>query len=82
VIMEKNINSSLLDYEKDFISFQQQLPKLRQTNPNQFIAFKDNKIIHSNDSIEKIKEELISQGIEPSGIIIEFVSKDEIRMIV
>jgi len=80
--MEENINSSLFDYEKDFISFQQQLSKLRQTNPNQFIAFKNNRVICSNASIEKVKEELISQDIEPSGIIIEFVSKDEIRMIV
>ena len=80
--MNENIALSLLNYEKDFISFQKQLPKLRETNPNEFIAFKDGKIISSGNSVEIVVEQLNSKGIEPSGTIIEFVSKDIIRVIV
>ena len=80
--MNENIALSLLNYEKDFVSFQKQLPKLRETNPNEFIAIKDDKVISSGNSVETIVDQLNSKGIEPSGTIIEFVSKDIIRVIV
>lgn len=80
--MVVNISASLIRYEKDFVSFQKELPNLRKTKPNQFVAFKEGNIVCSGNSVEEVKEELISKGIEPSGTVIEFVSKEEIRMIV
>lgn len=80
--MKNDVSSSLENFEKDFISFQNKLPEIRKTNPNQFVAFIDGDVFASDISIESVKEKLISGGIEPSGTVIEFVSKDEIRMIV
>jgi len=80
--MEEKVVLSLVNYEKDFIAFQKQLPRLRVTNPNEFVAFKEGKLVSAGNSIELIKERLNSNGIEPSGTVIEFVSKDEIRVIV
>ena len=80
--MNENISLSLLNYEKDFLSFQRQLPKLRESNPNEFVAFKEGKIISSGNNVEAVVEELNSMGIEPSGTMIEFVSKNIIRVIV
>ena len=76
------ISLSLAEYEKDFISFNKQLSKLRERFPNKFVAYIDGKVISSKDSIEEIKEDLISQDIEPSKTVIEFVSREEIRVIV
>lgn len=73
---------SLENYEKDFISFQTNLDNLRKINPNQFIAFKNGKVISASTSIEEVRKDLTSKGIEPSGTVIEFVSKDEIKVIV
>ena len=80
--MNEEIILSLSNYEKDFLSFQKQLPKLRETYPNQFIALREGKIISSGNSVEVVVEELNSKGIEPSGTMIEFVSKDIIRVII
>lgn len=80
--MEENINSSLACYEEDFKSFQQKLSKLRETNPNQFVAFRKGVVVSSGPTIEEVRENLNSKGIEPSGTVIEFVSKDEIKVIV
>lgn len=80
--MEKQSFMSLESYEKDFMDFQGRLQKLRKSNPNQFIAFVDGKVLSAGNSVEEINKSLQSQGIEPSGIVIEFVSKDEIKMIV
>ena len=80
--MESTTVDGLLQYEKDFIYFQKKLPELRRTEPDKFIAFKDGKVISSGLSVEEVIENLYSRGVEPSGTVIEFVSKDEIRMIV
>ena len=80
--MESNISLNLSRYEQDFLSFQKELHKLREIKPNQFVAFKDGKVISSGVSIEEIKNDLNSKGIEPSGTVIEFVSKQEIKVIV
>ncbi len=82
VDMDKNISSSLINFERDFLSFQKQLPQLRETNPNQFVAFKEGRVIFSDTSVDKIKTKLDSVGIDASGAVVEFVSKYEIRMIV
>lgn len=73
---------SLAKFEKDFISFHKILPKLRERFADKFVAYVDGKIVSSKDSVEEIKEDLISQEIEPSEVVIEFVSKEEIRVIV
>ena len=73
---------SLESYENDFIKFQSKLPELRKSNPDKFIAFIDGNVSAVGESIEEIKDKLEKKGIEPSGIVIEFVSKNEIRMIV
>jgi len=80
--MENIISLSLVRYEQDFLSFQRELPKLRETKPNQFVAFKDNCLVSSGPTVEDIKEELTSRGIDPSGTVIEFVSEKEIKVIV
>jgi len=80
--MENQIGMLLNIYEKNFIGFQNKLQEIRETNPNKFVAFIDGNVFTSGTSIEDVKKELISKGIEPSGIVIEFVSKDEIHMIV
>lgn len=80
--MENNISLELYNYEKDFLSLQGILPELRNLNPNQFIAFKNGKVISAGNSVEEIKKNLQSQGIEPSGTVIEFISKNEIKVIV
>lgn len=76
------VSLSLAKFEEDFISFHKELPKLRERFPNKFIAFVDGKVVSSEDSIEKVKEDLINQRIEPSEVVIEFISKQEIRVIV
>lgn len=80
--MEKQIFMSLESYEKDFIGFQNKLQEIRKSNPNQFIAFIKGKVFTSGESVEEIKNKLEKKGIDPSVTVIEFVSKDEIRMIV
>jgi len=80
--MEKQIFMSLKSYEKDFMDFQNRLQEIRKSNPNQFVAFSKGKVFTSGESIEEIKNKLEKFGIDPSGTVIEFVSKDEIRMIV
>ena len=80
--MEKQIFISLESYERDFISFQNKLQEIRKSNPNQFIAFINGEVFTSGESVEEIKNKLEKKGIDPSGTVIEFVSKDEIRMIV
>lgn len=80
--MVDNIVSSLMNYENDFMYFQKEIPKLRKDYPNKFIALKNGEIISSGNSVEEIKQDLISKKIEPSGTVIEFVSKEEIRVIV
>ncbi len=81
-VSESDINSQLVKYEEDFISFQSKISTFRQTNPNQFIAFANGKILSTGNSVVEVKEDLIRKGIEPSGTVIEFVAKDEIRMII
>lgn len=73
---------SLESFEKDFIDFQNKLQEIRISNPNQFIAFINGSVFTSGESVEEIKSRLEKRGIDPSGTVIEFVSKDEIRMIV
>jgi len=80
-MIDKN-SSSLESYEKDFISLQNELPKLKETNPNQFVAFVKGEVISSGENIEEVKKDLISKNIEPSGTVIEFIPKKEIYMIV
>ena len=80
--MINELVSSLEDYEKDFLAFQEQIDSLRKSNPNEFIAFKEGQMISSSRYLEEVKKELTTQGIEPSGTVIEFVAKDEIQMIV
>ena len=73
---------SLENYERDFVSFQKEIPKLRETNPDQFIAFKEGKVISTGFNIEDVKKELISKNIEPSGTVIEFVPKEEMYLVI
>ena len=80
--MVDKIVSSLINYENDFIIFQNEISRLRKDYPNKFVALKNGEIISSGNSIEEIKKDLISKNIEPSGTVIEFVSKEEIRVIV
>ena len=80
--MEKQILISLESYEKDFMDFQKRLQEIRKSNPDQFIAFGKGKILTSGESVAKIKSELENVGIDPSRTVIEFVSKNEIKMIV
>lgn len=80
--MEKQILISLESYEKDFMDFQKRLKEIRKSNPDQFVAFVKGKVLTSGESIEKIKVELEALGIDPSRTVIEFVSENEIRMIV
>ena len=80
--MEKQIFVSLESYEKDFMDFQNELQEIRKSNPDQFVAFINGKVFASGKSVEEIKSELGKVGVDPSGTVIEFVSKDEIRMIV
>ena len=80
--MENQVSISLENYEKDFLDFQRNISELRKTNPNEFIAFSNGKILMSGESMERIRDELEERGINPSLTVIEFVSKDEIRMIV
>ncbi len=79
--MENKMVLDLENYEKDFICFQNVLPELRKTNPDQFVAFKNGKVISAGTSIEDVKKELTAQNIEASGAVIEFVSKDDIHVI-
>ncbi len=81
-VKESDINSQLVIYEKDFLSFQERVSSLRQTNPNQFIAFAGGNVLATGHSVEEVKNKLDSKGIEPSRTVIEFVAKDEIRMII
>lgn len=80
--MEKSITSELMRYERDFLSFQKELPKLRENEPDKFVAFKEGKAISTGSSVEEVKKDLNSKGIEPSGTVIEFVSRKEIKVIV
>lgn len=80
--MENSTLNGLIQYEKDFMSFQRKLPELRITEPDRFVAFKDGKVISTGLSVEEVSESLNSKGIEPSGVVIEFISKREIKVIV
>jgi len=80
--MSNQILISLESYEKDFMDFQERLSEIRKSNPDQFIAFGKGKILASGESMEKIKENLEKLRIDPTKTVIEFVSKNEIRMIV
>jgi len=80
--MQGNIISGLMNYEHDFPLFQKEVPRLRLTEPNKFVAFKDGKMVAANSSIDEVKKELNLQGIEPSGAVIEFVSEKELKVIV
>ena len=80
--MEKQILISLELYEKDFMDFQKRLQEIRKSNPDQFVAFGKGKVLTSGGSIEKIKSELEKSGIDPSRTVIEFVSENEIKMII
>lgn len=76
------IGLTLRDYEKDFLLFQKNLPELKMREPNKFVAFKNGSLVTSGLSVEEVSKKLIIKGIEPSGTVIEFVPKEEIRMIV
>lgn len=80
--MENQISLKLDNYERDFLLFQLELPKLRKITPDQFIAFKDGNIISSNKSMDELLNELDSKDINPSETVIEFVSEKEIKVIV
>ena len=80
--MENPIFESLQSYEKEFMNFQSKLQEIRKSNPNKFIAFIEGQVFTSGTSVEEIKNNLESKGISSSGAVIEFVSKDEIKMIV
>lgn len=80
--MEENIIFGLEHYEKDFLLFQKELPKLRKNEPDRFVAFKEGRAISTGMTVEEVKKDLESKGIEPSGTVIEFVSKEEIKVIV
>lgn len=77
----ENLGLAINDYEQDFISFQNNLSKLQETNPNQFVAFKNGKILVSGTSMDEVNQNLIFQGIEPSGTVIEFVSTENAHVI-
>lgn len=74
---EDVVLSELNQYESNFIFFQSQIENLRERFPNKFVAIKDNDVISSGNSIESLKIELNSMGLEPSGTFIEFVPRDE-----
>lgn len=80
--MQNETESSLIKYEEDYIAFQKQIPRLRETEPNRFIAFRDGKVIATGLSVSEVSKELVSKGIEPSGTVIEFVAKEELHMII
>jgi len=80
--MENQIVLGLADYEKDFLLFQANLPQLREIESDRFVAFKGGRVISSGLSVSEIRDDLSSQGVDPSVTVIEFVSKKEIKVIV
>jgi len=79
--MKNEFEMSLENYEKDFISFQNNLSKLKKKFENMFVAFRNGEVISNGVSIEEVRDKLNSQGIEPSGTVIEFVPKEELHVI-
>ena len=80
--MANQVLVSLESYEKDFMDFQKKIQNIRKSNPDQFIAFGQGKILASGESIERVRNELEKLNIDPQKTVIEFVSKNEIKMIV
>ena len=80
--MQQSVISGLMQYEKDFLMFQKELHLLRQCEPDKFVAFKNGAIVSTGFSIDEVKKDLDSKGIEPSETVIEFVSRKEIKVIV
>jgi len=74
---QADFSSDLNSYEGDFLFFRSKIEELRKELPNKFVAIKDKEVISSGDSVAKVAESIRKQGIEPSGTVIEFVSKKE-----
>lgn len=71
----------LNESEKDLEWLQQNFLDIQEKFANKIIAIKNKKIIANSENISKLLEEVQSQGIDPSEVLIEAISpKNEITL--
>jgi len=72
---------SLLEFEKDNRWLHLNMSKLRREHADEFVAIKNEKIIDCSKDINDLFKKLEKRKEKPNEIVIEFVSKENLRLL-
>ena len=69
------IVAMLLAGQNDLAWFESHLESLRNKYNNRFIAFRDEKVLHADEDVNRLMDRLKREGIDMSSVLVRFVSK-------
>lgn len=74
--VQNTVLKELSEFSGSLTVMNGRLKELRRKYPNEFVAIHEGKVVGHGPKIEPLIKELKEEGIDPSKIPIEFISKD------
>lgn len=73
--MDANVLKLLNETDNSLNFFSSNYNKLKEKYPDKFIAIKGKEVVSVGDNMKEIVKDLGKKGVDPSNVLIKFVSK-------